>query len=270
MQVRETRTSVEEENKIKQMRKLSVIKKYLRGLGLIAFLSYLFQRLIKRNKILRIKVPSLRDEVLIRNNPNDIQVFTQIFINHEYNIVINEEVKTIIDCGANIGLASLFFLSKFPEAKIIAVEPEGNNFHMLRQNMGNHKNVICINKGIWSKTTSLEITNFSRGEAGFIINESQSASDSTIQAISIDELINEFELKEIDILKIDIEGSEEQVFLEEPKWIKKVNIVFCEIHENMKPGLTARIKSMLMPYFNCFVHGEYHVFEKKINAQQLT
>lgn len=205
----------------KQMRKLNLVLKYFKKLGAFPFVSYLFQRFVKQNEVLFIKVKGLSRKVLIRNCPDDIQVFTQIFINYEYNIGIKEDVKTIIDCGANIGLASLFFLSKFPDANIIAIEPEMNNFKMLQQNMINQNNVICVNKGIWNKTTFLEVTNFSRGEAGFIVNETEQTSDRVIEAISMDELINQFQLNQIDILKIDIEGSEEQVFLEEPGWVDK-------------------------------------------------
>jgi FkbM family methyltransferase len=243
------------------MRKLSLFLKYFIELGILNFLDYLLQRFIKRNKIIFIKVPDLSYKVSIRNNPYDIQIFTQIFIYKEYNIII-EEVNTIIDCGANIGLASLYFLSKFPDARIIAVEPEENNFKMLQDNLSNYKNVICIKKGIWGKVANLEISNYNGGNAGFITKESIT-SERAISSISIDQIIQEYQLTEIDILKIDIEGSEEQIFLTEPKWIKIVRMIFCEIHENMKPGLTARIESMLIPYFDVSMNGEYHVFKRK-------
>lgn len=245
------------------MRKTKLFLKYFEKLGVLNFLSFLFQRLVRKDKILSLKVPNLSRKVLIRNIPNDIQLFTQIFINQEYNVDIKFPVNTMIDCGANIGLASLYFLSKYPKAKIIAVEPESDNFLMLQKNLEHFKNVTCLKKGIWNKTANLEIVDFSSGEAGFRVDEFQQISENTIQAVTIEDLINEFELQEIDILKIDIEGSEEQVFLEEPVWLKKVNIIFCEIHEIMKPGLTFKIRSLLAPYFNYFINGEYYVFTRK-------
>ncbi|MEO7047792.1 MAG: FkbM family methyltransferase, partial [Ferruginibacter sp.] len=137
------------------------------------------------------------------------------------------------------------------------------NFQMLRKNLDHYENVTCLKKGIWNKTANLEIIDFSSGEAGFRVGEFQQISEKTIQAITVRDLMEEFQLNEIDILKVDIEGSEEQVFLEEPEWLKKVNIIFCEIHEIMKPGLTIKIKSLLTPYFNYFINGEYYVFVKK-------
>ena len=245
------------------MRKTRLFLKYIEKLGVSSFLNYLFQRLVRKDKILSIKVHGLSRKVLIRNIPNDIQLFTQIFINEEYNVDIKGHVNIIIDCGANIGLASLYFLSKYPNANIIAVEPEANNFQMLQKNLDHYKNVTCLKKGIWNKTANLEIIDFSSGEAGFRVDEFQEISEKTIQAVTVRDLMDKFEINEIDILKVDIEGSEEQVFLEEPEWLKKVNIIFCEIHEIMKPGLTSKIKSMLTPYFNYFINGEYYVFVKK-------
>jgi FkbM family methyltransferase len=242
------------------MRKLNLLIKYFHYLGTVSFLSYLVQRFIKKSRLLAIKVPNLLNKVLIRNLPNDIQVFTQIFINQEYALEMDEDVNTIIDCGANIGLASLFFLSKFPNARIIAIEPERNNFDLLKQNLQFFPGVTCINKGVWNRNAILEITNYSRGEAGFIVSETQQKSDKSIPATSISEIIEEFGFKEIQILKIDIEGSEEQVFQDEPQWLDQVKMIFCEIHENMKPGLTQKIRSMLSLQFICSVQGEYNVF----------
>ncbi|MEO9070113.1 MAG: FkbM family methyltransferase [Ginsengibacter sp.] len=247
------------------MRKLILLLKYFNQLGTINFIDYLGQRFIKRNKIIGIKTPGLDEKILLRNNPSDIQVFTQIFINREYDVTENREIKTIIDCGANIGLASLFFLSKFPGARIVAIEPEENNFQMLIKNLSSYKNVTCIKKGIWDKKANLEIVDNGWGNAGFVIKESPIVSSSTIEAISISMIMEEFELDEIDILKMDIEGSEEQVFSSNPEWIKKVSLILCEIHENLKPGLSEKIESILAPCFNSTLNGEYHVFTSKAN-----
>jgi FkbM family methyltransferase len=250
------------------MRKLRLFIKYTIHLGPANFFDYLYQRFFRKSKILFIKVPNLRHKVAIRNNSSDIPLFAHMFILREYDVSIEGEMKTIIDCGANVGLASLFFLSKFPGATIIAIEPERNNYRLLEQNLGKYENVTCINKGVWNKKALLEIQDTGRGNHAFIVTESLTKSESTIEAISIDEIMNEFHLDKIDILKIDIEGSEEQVFLSEPSWIKKVRMIFCEIHETMKPGLTAKIIALLNPYFKFTINAEYHVFKSKVAIQE--
>lgn len=208
-------------------------------------------------------MPGFKYKVSIRNNSSDIPLFGDMFIRREYEVPFESDVATIIDCGANVGLASLYFLSKFPDVKIIAVEPEEYNFKLLTENLGRYKNVTCIKKGIWNKKAHLEIIDNGGGNHAFTVIESQIKSKNSIEGISIDDIINDFQLESIDILKIDIEGSEEQVFTIEPKWLNKVKIIFCEIHEKMKPDLTNKITSMLSPCFNISMNGEYHVFKRK-------
>ncbi len=245
------------------MRKIVLVIKYLKNLGVKNFSIYIIQRYISRHKIISINVKDLSEKVNFRNTPSDIQIFTQIFILKEYDISIEKPIFTIIDCGANIGLATLYFLTKFPSAKIIAIEPELQNFKMLQMNLAHYRNVICINKGIWSRKCALEIIDNGWGNAGFIIKEVDEMNDSTIEAISISDLFSQFDLNKVDILKIDIEGSEDQLFFNNVDWIKNVKMIFCEIHENLKPGLTNKIITSLNDQFEISKNGEYHIFKSK-------
>ncbi len=186
-----------------KMRVFKLFIKYIIRLGPLNFFDYLYQRFIKKKKLLQIKVPGLGDTVAVRNHTSDIPLFANIFMLREYNVPLAEPVKTIIDCGANIGLASLYFISEFPNAKIIAIEPEGNNYHLLKRNLKSYKNVTCINKGVWSTSTNLEVINTNHGNHAFMVKESAISSERSIKAISIGDIINEFQLSEIDILKID-------------------------------------------------------------------
>jgi len=129
------------------MKKIRLLFLYIKRLGFQNVFDYLFQRFIQKKEVLLLKVPALKYKVAIRNNSSDIPLFTNIFILEEYNVSNENQVSTIIDCGANVGLASLYFLSKFPNATIIAVEPEIHNYLMLKRNLDNYKNCYCIDKG---------------------------------------------------------------------------------------------------------------------------
>jgi hypothetical protein len=58
----------------------------------------------------------------------------------------------------------------------------------------------------------------------------------TVDGITLLEIIKNFDLKNIDILKIDIEGAEKEVFSDTSQWIEKVNSIIIELHEWIKPG----------------------------------
>jgi FkbM family methyltransferase len=81
-------------------------------------------------------------------------VFAQIFIQREYSCLDDlsvSNVDLVIDCGANVGYSSAYFLSRFPECNIICVEPDPSNFRSLEENMAPYKDrVKLINSGVWS------------------------------------------------------------------------------------------------------------------------
>src|SRR4051794_15464208 len=64
----------------------------------------------------------------LRLGSSDIDAFHQIYILEEYRCLRNlENVSLVFDCGANVGFASAYFLSCFPKARVVAVEPDERN-----------------------------------------------------------------------------------------------------------------------------------------------
>jgi FkbM family methyltransferase len=165
--------------------------------------------------------------------------------------------EVIIDCGANVGLVSLFYKRKFPKATIVAVEPEPTNFKILSQNTAAYPDIHCLNCGIWNKPAILEIHDHGLGKWGFMTEEVEEENDKTIQAISIDEIMSRFNFKKIDILKVDIEGSEKEMFEKNyEKWLPYVKVVVIELHDNMRPGCASAFFKALSNYnFEFKIHG---------------
>ena len=245
------------------MKKGVVFFKYASVLGLSSFAVYLWQRFVLKRPFLKIKMAGLPHVVSLRNEPSDIAMFTNIFVHEEYGITMAHPVHTMIDCGANIGLASLYFLKKFPAVNIICLEPEPGNFSILEQNLGWNKNVQLIQKAVWHSTTNLQLTGQERGNAGFTVTEEAAASAATVPAVALQDIVNDGNWEGIDICKMDVEGSEEAIFLKgETAWLQQVKTMFIEIHENIKPGLTSKLLALLSPSFTVRQHGEYHVFNR--------
>ena len=74
--------------------------------------------------ILRVRVPGYPTPIYMRTGSSDYTVLRQVFIDREYEIPSLADPRTIIDCGANVGYASVHFLTRFPNVKVIAVEPD--------------------------------------------------------------------------------------------------------------------------------------------------
>lgn len=197
-----------------------------------------------------------------RNRTSDAGMFKQVFINGEYNFFKNLNPKVIIDAGANVGFASLFFAIKFPNADIYSFEPEKTNYLQLIKNTSAYSNIHPICAGIWSKKTNLIISNIDNSSKCSFVTE-ESNSNNGIVAISFNDFFKQLNTT-IDILKIDVEGSEFEIFSKNTDWINKVNILIIEIHEHLKVGSEKLIFSMLNnDSWTHFKKGENDVFVRK-------
>jgi FkbM family methyltransferase len=172
-------------------------------------------------------------------------IYKQIFINAEYNFSTTYEPEVIIDAGANIGLASIYFANKYPDAKIIAVEPEESNFELLLKNIRQYENIIPIHAALWNANEEIDILNSGLGECGFMVTDNKNNSVlktpkadlyQKVSAVTINKIIDDYKLNHIDVLKIDIEGAEKEIFEDSLGWISKVKSIIIELHEYMKMG----------------------------------
>ncbi len=181
----------------------------------------------------------------LRPNTSDLFTFDQVFIKQQYKIELSFEPKTIVDAGANIGLSAAYFAITYPAAQIIAIEPEAGNFNQLLKNTAVYKNVKALHKGLWNKETFVKIINVDDHVNSFMVQEDEE--DSTgIPTVSLQSIMQQNNWETIDILKIDIEGSEKEVFEENADyWLPKTRSVFVETHDRMRKGSTDAVLSAI-------------------------
>lgn len=219
-----------------------------RRLGTINVLVYLWklkvlERIYAWNKPLadayrigQLYVKQSPHPLFFRYGSSDLWVFSQIFIRNEYGKIANiHDIRSIIDCGANIGYSSAYFLMNYPQVQIMAVEPDSRNFELLTRNTAPYASrVTCIQKALWSHQTGLKISTDPIGEANewaTTVRACQSSESADVQATDIYSLMKEFGKDTIDILKVDIEGSEEVVFRSNyDRWLERIGIVVIELH----------------------------------------
>lgn len=237
-----------------------IIITHYRALGYHGIL-LLFKRYFINLNNFKILLPKYPFPIFLRNNTSDINVFYQVFLAKSYNINFRINPKIIIDCGANIGLSTIYFKNKFPNAKIIAIEPEKSNFLLLEKNTKEYNDVFCVKYGVWNKSTNLIINN-KYGKWGFMVEEVEHQSENTIPAISIDEIMEKFDINEIDILKIDIEGSEKNLFESNFEcWLSKTKVLIIELHDFMRAGSSMSFIKAISNYeFNMARKNENLIF----------
>ncbi len=195
------------------------------------------------------KIKKLNHPFSLRNNPYDYATFEEVLLREDYNLNLGFVPKTIIDAGANIGLTSVYLASKYPTAKIVSLEPEHGNFQMLVQNAANYENIMPVEAGVWNKKALLAIKDNGGGNNAFTVEEVPAKNESTIQAFSIAAIMQQNGWKKIDLLKMDIEGSEKVVFESDvDSWLPFTRVLVIELHERMVPGCSAAVFSALDKY----------------------
>jgi FkbM family methyltransferase len=231
----------------------------------ISGLIFLGKRALFKNQVISFSHSSLRYPVYIRNNSSDMAVFGMIFNDLGYQCDVDFKPQVIIDCGANIGLAAVYFKNRFPEAKVIAIEPEKENFALMVKNLEQYPDVHCLQSGIWGENANLVVEDIGNGNWGWVVREVDAPAENTIPAVSISKIMEMYNLTAIDILKIDIEGSEVDVFSRNyEKWLPAVKIIIIELHDKIIQGAAKAFFETLVKYNFILAHrGECHILYMK-------
>lgn len=247
---------------------LNVLRTYVdhyRRFG-VGGVSFLLNSKKQNDALFQIKLKQYKSTIKLRQGTSDVNTFYKIFYFKEYDIPLGFEPKVIIDCGANIGLASIFFSNKYPNADIYSIEPEKSNFGLLKSNCKAYPNITCLNFGLWNKTTNLKIED-GFGHWGFRTTETEVAAETTISALSIDNIIDKYGIEKIDLLKIDIEGAEREVFEKNfESWLPKVKMIVIELHDNIKEDCSKSFFNALNNYkYVLTAQGENFICELRDN-----
>lgn len=214
----------------------------LRSVGLrltICWLLYRLGRMISFPwpKSARLRPRRARYPLTIRlGHSSDIEVFRQVFVEEEYASLRDlKDVGVILDLGANVGYSSAYFLSCFPGARLMAVEPDERNLEICRLNLKPYgERVRVLHGAVWDRQTRLCLSrgNFRDGrEWATQVIPPASGGSGDVQAWDIGSLIDMAECTKVDLLKIDIEGSELVVFSSDvSSWLPKVRNLCIELH----------------------------------------
>ncbi len=187
----------------------------------------------------------------LRVGSTDFLVFDQVILEKEYQPIVdlikakNKQINNlnIIDAGANVGFATLFFSKEFSNNLIISLEPEQKNFESLVENISQNNlldTIKPIQAGIWGKDTEMTINNSFRDgrEWSMSLKEANQNNDGQlkINGYSLATILLKYDLKIVDFLKVDIEGGEKYIFDEwahDNSVFKLIKFIAIEIHDEI-------------------------------------
>jgi FkbM family methyltransferase len=159
-------------------------------------------------------------------------LFQEIFVAHGYYFESATPAPVILDAGANIGLATLFFKALHPDARIVCFEPDPDNFILLTRNVErNRLSGVELHQAAVSDTAEPIVFYTSPSDSPLRHSTVEARVASPQQIVVPAVRLSTFVRDEIDLLKLDVEGSERQV-----------------LPELIASGAIARIKRMHLEY----------------------
>jgi len=169
----------------------------------------------------------------------DYKVINETWIENVYRInegqFFGEGV--FVDVGANIGAVSIFVDSfnknrdDDSKIRVYAVEPEPNNLYLLNENIKYNpiENITVVNNAIWHEEKMVSISN--RGGNSSIVDLEEDGAE--VLAITLETLFSTYDIKEVDVMKIDIEGAEFDLILKTPpETLAKINKLVLEFDKS--------------------------------------
>src|SRR3970040_2053414 len=122
---------------------------------------------INSKRDIKLYLKDIAHPITLGGIKNYMLAFYEVVVLEGYKLKLNFEPSVIIDGGANIGLTTIFYKQKFPNAKIITVEPDKSNFEALERNLKFYSNVFNINAGLWYKNSFIKIVDkYGFGKSG--------------------------------------------------------------------------------------------------------
>jgi FkbM family methyltransferase len=198
-----------------------------------------------------VELPGLAAPLVVRRGTSDTDVFRQIFLERQYDAhdlqqwkLLEQRYRSIldqgkrpivVDAGANVGFASVFFHQLFPSAQILAVEPERGNFSMLVRNTVAYPEITPLRAAVSDRGEAVRISNLGAESWAFRVEGADPSDPSSIRGITIDELRCLVPDGELLVVKVDIEGAEEQLFRQNLDWLAQTPLLVAELHDWMKP-----------------------------------
>lgn len=168
--------------------------------------------------------------VAFRLNAGDIQGVREVFVDEVYRLPFSSRkpIRSIVDLGANIGLTALYYSAQYPACWMIAVEPDPGNAALARRNLIS-VGVEVVEAAAASTSGRRRFKTSRESNLGRVDDHG----DMLVQSVTMDELIQRVPGGRIDLLKVDIEGGEAELFGAGCSWLKHVGAIIMEIHPQL-------------------------------------
>jgi FkbM family methyltransferase len=169
---------------------------------------------------------------------SDATVLDQVLVRNEYAHEPIHDPSVILDIGAHAGITLLYFRGAYPTARLIGIEPDPVTSQRLRRNAAQLEGVEVHRLALADRNEEVEFFPAEQGWASSLEGDGKSV---LVRGRKLDTLLDDLDLKVVDLLKIDIEGGE--FVLTESRRLADVRVIIGELHDRGSSEHRARFFS---------------------------
>ncbi len=168
-----------------------------------------------------------------RPGTTDLLVLEQVFLDGEYRVepIAPESIEYIVDLGSNIGVTAMFWAQRYPNAKMVLVEPDPDNFKLLQRNTAAFQDrCVLLNVAVSDKRGETSFFRSDREYGHSILKGDDSVSEIVVKTMTVSDVLNAASFPRVDLLKMDIEGGEQIVMPTIGTWKFAPRYLIAELH----------------------------------------
>src|SRR5579859_7347956 len=168
-----------------------------------------------------------------RPGSTDLLALEQVFLDRQYDVesIPSEKIEYIVDLGSNIGVTALLWAQRYPAARMVLVEPDPDNFMLLQQNTTAFRyRCLLINAAVADRSGQTSFFRSQREYGHSIIKTDDCVSEIRVQSMTISAVLRMAGFPRVDLLKMDIEGGEQNVMPTVADWGAAVRYFIAELH----------------------------------------
>jgi FkbM family methyltransferase len=160
---------------------------------------------------------------------SQLHVLREVFISEEYRVDDLPPPATILDLGSNMGASLIYFRLRYPEARIVGVEADPFLFPTLERNIAQFPGIELANVGVAAATGEATFFRNAQSWASSLKPLWEATAQITVPTRSLEDLLADFHIPELDLLKIDVEGAEWDV-LSSFRQLDRIRSIVGEVH----------------------------------------
>lgn len=172
-----------------------------------------------------------RGPVRCRLRRSDIFTLAEIFAEGVYRPALPlPEKPFIVDAGANVGIASVWFKARCPDARIVAFEPDAENAAIARANLAALTDCELVATALDRVAGRARLHRGDHDAVHSLVDEGSGAGSVEVETVTLAEFMTGRAETRIDVLKLDVEGAELRVLEGMGDWLLRTDLVIGELH----------------------------------------